>query len=464
MNRLLKLTLLLTLVLSALPASAQTDPNRFGVVEGFWFPDLTCELDVGWERIIFDWAQHQPNEPTDWYTLNVDDRWLKNANRCNREVVGLLKNTPAWASTGIPGAGVPQGLYLPVDDPDNHWANFVRQTAHYYAPRGVHRFIIWNEPDIAPDVYGFEFAGSLDDYARLVEVAYLAAKQGNPAAEIHLSGMTYWHDVNSRQRLYLDRLLEQLTADESAAEHGYYFDAVSLHVYFRTDSVYDIVTEARELLAQHGLAGKAIWINETNAPPTQDPDWPVDRPVYPYTLEQQASFLVQAAALSIAADAERVAVYKLYDQELPEGAETFGILSPADATRRPAYDAWQTVTTRFRDVTTATRAASDLVDAVLMQKADGAYLLAAWARTGENTDIIIGDASGQYTQQNGETSVQDFTGSVQLTLPAANCNGDDPAVPCPVGGPVSIITLDDLPAVRVIGTDEITRLPFSLGQ
>lgn len=128
-----------------LPASATAqDENVFGVVEGFWFPDLTCDLQPGWERIIFDWAQHQPTGPDDWHTLNVDDRWLKAANQCDREVVALLKNTPEWATDGLPGAGVPRGLHLPVDDPDNLWANFVRRTAEYYASRGVHRFIIWN--------------------------------------------------------------------------------------------------------------------------------------------------------------------------------------------------------------------------------------------------------------------------------------------------------------------------------
>src|SRR5690606_23127401 len=107
----------LCFVLAVTPVMAQED-SRFGVVEGFWFPDLTCALGAGWERIIFDWAQHQPEKPEDWHTLNVDDRWLKAANACNRDVVAILKNTPAWATDGIAGAGVPRGLYLPVDDAD----------------------------------------------------------------------------------------------------------------------------------------------------------------------------------------------------------------------------------------------------------------------------------------------------------------------------------------------------------
>jgi hypothetical protein len=204
---------------------SETAASRFGVVEGFWLPEVVCELGAGWERIIFDWSQHQPTGPDDWHTLNVDDRWLAAARDCNREVVAIIKHTPDWATEGTPGPGVPSGLYLPVDDPSNYWARFIRKAAEYYRPRGVNRFIIWNEPDITPDTYGFIFEGTLDDYFQMVEVAYLAARQGNPDAKIHLAGTTYWHDVNAGRRLYMDRLLERIKQDPEAAANSYYFGA-----------------------------------------------------------------------------------------------------------------------------------------------------------------------------------------------------------------------------------------------
>jgi hypothetical protein len=418
---------LLMFTLLPLIATAQQNPpaNPNGVVEGFWFPELTCNLNPGWERIIFDWAQHQPNGPTDWHTLNVDDRWLKAANQCEREVVALLKNTPAWATAGLPGPGVPSGLHLPADHPDNHWANFVRQTASYYAPRGVNRFIIWNEPDIARDTYGFEFEGDIDDYVQMVKVAYLAAKQGNPAAKIHLAGTTYWHDVNAGERPYLDRLLERIAEEPSAAENGYYFSAVSLHIYFRTDTVYDLIREARATLDRNGMTEQAIWLNETNAPPTDDPNWPVNRPVFQYDLEQQAAFLIHAAALAPAAGAERIAVYKLYDQELPPGGESFGILTPGSHDPRPAFDAWKTVTSTYINVESATLYRNDNVDAVIMRHADGNFTVTAWSRVGEAVTIDLGNPDNTHR------------------LPAATCNGDDPAIPCPVGGLPVIISVSD---------------------
>lgn len=431
--------LLLAGVLGAVgPLSAQED-SPFGVVEGFWFPELTCDLGVGWERIIFDWAQHQPEEPDDWHTLNVDDRWLKAANACNRDVVAILKNTPAWATDGIPGAGVPRGLYLPVDDPDNLWANFVRRAADYYASRGVNHFIIWNEPDIAPDVYGYEFEGDVDDYFRLLQVAYLAAKEGNPSAVIHLAGTTYWHDVNEGNRLYMDRLLERISQDPDAAANDYYFDVFSLHIYFRTDTVYDLVHGARAVMDSYGMADKRIWINETNAAPTDDPLWPVERPVYQLDLDQQAAFLVQAAGLALAAGVERVAVYKLYDQGLEPGAESFGILSPADQSPRPAYRAWQTVTRYFAGVEQANRASSETADVVRLTHADARETFVLWARTDRATQVeVSATAEKAYLidQYGNVTIVRPQQEAYTVSLAPAQCNRVDG---CAVGGAVWLL-------------------------
>jgi hypothetical protein len=454
------LLIVLLFSLAGSPINAQHD-TIFGIVEGFWFPEVTCELHPGWERIIFDWAQHQPEKTDDWHTLNVDDRWLKAANQCNREVVALLKNTPAWATDGTPGAGVPRGLDLPVDDPGNVWASFVRRTAAYYASRGINHFIIWNEPDIAPDTYGYEFEGTVEDYAQLLKDGYLAAKQGNPAAVIHLAGTTYWHDVNAGQRLYMDRLLELIVSDPDAPQNNFFFDIFSLHIYFRTDTVYDITTQARNLLDSYDLQDKRIWINETNAAPTDDPFWPVERPVYQIDLEQQAAFLMQAAALGLAADVERMAVYKLYDQNLPAGGESFGILSPADQSRRPAFITWQTVIRHLSDVTQARRTHNDQVDGVRLAHDNGHETILLWARTEAPVQIEVSASAekAQLLDQYGNmTLLRPVHDYYTLTLPGATCNEVDG---CAIGGPVSLLVQ---PAsnthVNILETGGQTRLVF----
>jgi hypothetical protein len=434
---------LLVILLVSLPiiihAQQNDDINRFGVIEGFWFPDLTCELGVGWERIIFDWEQHQPDSPDDWYTLNVDDRWLRAADACNREVVAVLKHTPAWATDGTAGVGVPRGLTLPLDHPNNYWANFIHKTVDYYASRGVTHFIIWNEPDITSDTYGYEFEGTLEDYYQMLRVASIVARQTNPAVVIHLAGTTYWHDVNEGRRPYMTRLIERIVSDPEAPQYDYYFDVLSLHIYFKTDTVYNIVTEMRQMLDSNDLSDKAIWINETNAAPTIDLAWPVNRPVFHLDLQHQANFLIQSVTLGLAAGAERIAVYKLYDQLLPEGGESFGILSPSDASVRPAFYTWQMMTEHFDDTVSASLQQTDTLDAVQLLHANGQQTIALWARTEHSTQVSLtstNDKAYQIDMYGNITIMRPNNDEYSLSLSSALCEEGEG---CFLGGNVVLI-------------------------
>ncbi|MCZ7543971.1 MAG: hypothetical protein M5R40_10730 [Anaerolineae bacterium] len=213
-------TLLGTVAVAQTPGRPRPDP-RFGAVEAFWMPDLAYEANLGWERMLFDWSQLQPDGPDSWNGFYIRHEWLQNAQDAQREVVGLIKSAPAWATEGTPGIGVPRGLYLPPDDPDNLWAAFVRRTVATYGPLGVRRWIIWNEPDITLESYGVEFEGSVEDYYRLVKVAWFAIHDVDPEAKVHLAGLTYWHDVNNNRPLYLGRFLDVALADPEAAAHGF---------------------------------------------------------------------------------------------------------------------------------------------------------------------------------------------------------------------------------------------------
>ncbi len=449
----------------ALTARAQDAPsfNPIGAVESFFLPDAACDAGLGWDRIIFDWAQHQPTGADDWNTLNVDARWLETARACNREVVAIVKHTPAWATDGIPNAGLPRGLDLPIDDQGNLWANFMRRAAAYYAPLGVRRFIIWNEPDIDAGTYGFIFDGDVADYARLLRVAALAARQGNPDVQIHIAGTTYWHDVNARRPLYIDRLLGEIARDPDAAAHGWYFDALTVHVYFRTDTVYDIVRANREALIRHGMADKAVWIVETNASPNLDPLWRVERPTWQVTLEQQSAFLMQAAALGFAAGAERIAAYKLHDWNLPPGAESFGLIR-ADESPRPAYHTWARVAALASEWETSQSALvrTPLADVVRVPRRDGGETLIAWARTAEPVALSVvvnGDRPLRLEDAlGGQVSVSPGGGRLMLTLPGAVC---PPTDGCAVGGQPIVLTADaPFGATGVITRGEISQMVF----
>jgi hypothetical protein len=68
----------------------------------------------------------------------------------------------------------------------------------------------------------------------LQRVAYLVAKETNPNAVIHLAAFTHFWDPG-----YFNRFLDVVMADPAAADHNYYFDVATAHLYFQPNSIYN---------------------------------------------------------------------------------------------------------------------------------------------------------------------------------------------------------------------------------
>ncbi len=405
------------------------DP-RFGAIESFWAAEEAAELGVGWERILFYWNEIQPTSADDWNTLHVLEEWLHEANAHDRTVLGVLKNTPAWAADGEGGAAaVPKGLYLPVNDPNNLWAEYTRKAAEYYAPLGVHNWIIWNEPDIAPNVYGHEFSGSMTDYYQLLKVAYKSIKAVDPDATIHLGGMTYWHDPG-----YLRKFLKVVLADPEAAENNYFFDVLTLHIYFRPESVTQIVGNAYNAQAEAGIVPpKPVWVNETNARPSMDPEWPVEVVRFHIDLEQQAWYMVQATALGFAAGATHMGVYKLVDVNIAPGEESWGLIRPYDFSKRPAFYAYQNTIKYLSGFELPVRRQQyDDFMAVNFRRPEGVTRI-LWARHERPVTVRVPAAAETAVladYMGNETVIKPENGYYILDLAAAVCYEE-----CLIGGP-----------------------------
>lgn len=415
-----------------------TVDHRFGVVESFWEAEEAAELEVGWDRILFYWNEIQPTGPDDWNTLHVLEEWLDDAREHDRLVMGLLKNTPGWATDAEPYSGVPRGLYLPVDDPGNLWAGYVAKVVKYYAPLGVHHWIIWNEPEIEAGVYGHEFSGSTRDYYQLLKVAYQVAKANDPEAVIHLAGWSYWHDPS-----WLGQFLQIAVADPEAKDHNYFFDIITLHIYFRVETVEELVNETWDIQRRYGLQ-KPIWINETNASPNLDPLWPVERPNFQVDLDQQAWFIVQAHALAFGADSTSVGIYKLMDVLLPEGGESFGILRP-DSSRRPAFYAYQTVVRYLRDFTFPVgRQRAENFYAFTFNRPDSVTRI-LWSRNSADLVLKVPALADEalIVSATGDTErvVKAYRGHYRIHLRGARCTPE-----CDIGGaPVFLVEAVDKP-------------------
>ena len=442
------LGLLLPHIWIGTPASAASPPDpRLGAVEAYDAPDQATLAGVGWERILFWWYQLQPNGPGDWNGQYFPDEILDRERAQGREVVGLLNNTPHWATDGDPLRGVPRGLYLPHDDPNNLWAAFVRRVVSHYAGR-IDHWIIWNEPDVWDEEHvGHTWAGSVEDYYQLLKVAYLAAKEANPNCVIHLTGLTYWWDWVYGRRQYFERFLDVVAQDPTAPDHNHYFDVVTLHIYFKPQTVYEIVSFFRQAMQQHGM-DKPLWINETNAAPSHDPGWPVHEPRFVISLDEQASYVIQAFALGLAAGVERIAVYKMIDKssDVHANPEPYGLVR-ADGSLRPAFHAYQVVTTYFVGFRQASLVRRGEIDQVTIDRGERTTTV-LWNRSPATQTITVQAIASQAILVNKEGEIRTLTagnGQYVLTLPGALCS--DPTG-CFIGGSPLLLVEEGPPSAR----------------
>ncbi len=337
---------------------AQPDPptSPFGVIESYEAPDQAGDLNISWTRVQFHWGELQPNGVDEWQ-IAISDEQLSNELRAKREITGLLIGIPDWARDEN---DLPQGLWLPHDDPDNLWANFVRKTVKIYDGRIIH-WTIWNEPDIDDTELAHTWDGDVDDFAQLQRVAYLVAKESSPEAVIHLPAFTYWADFNAGREQYMARLLDTIMEDPEAKTNNYYFDVATAHIYFQPDQIYDLLQLFQQIMVDRGL-DKPIWLAETNAPPMDDQYWRVENPTLTVGINEQANFIPQALAAAMAAGAERIAIFKLQDTESDKFAnpEPFGLLR-RDGSRRPAFYAYRTASNLLANGETAVRERWDAV-------------------------------------------------------------------------------------------------------
>ncbi len=432
------LSLLFATMIDAQPPS---DPSRvFGVIEAYYRPGEAGALGASWDRIIFNWNRFQPSSPDEFDASSIPDSFLNDAAAANRQIVGLIKSTPFWASTTGTPAGVPSGLDLPFDDPANVFGAFVRRLVEYYAPRGIHHWVIWNEPDIRPGEGSVEFEGELEDYARLLQTAYRAIKSVDPSAHVQLAGLTWWYDVNHYREPYLARLLQLLNRDGQARANNFYFDGISLHIYFTTSSVREIIDANQRILRAFGLGAKDIWLSEFNASPRRDPAAAIGSP-FQVSLEQQADFVVQAAAIALAEGVDRMAVYRLWDNDfVPGQTEPWGLLR-ADGSPRPAFHAYQQVIQRMNGAGQVTYLQRGGGEMVMFQFPDRT-LYAFWSSGTEPGEFIINAAGvselGVVDAARNPVEIQMVDGRVVIPAPGAEMIDMNFVV---VAGPVRIVEL-----------------------
>lgn len=424
--------LLPTRVLAHAPVSAGPPDRRFGVIESYDAPVAATEMGAGWTRIPFLWSQMQPSGTHEW-NPPISDEALANEIARGRQPVGLIITTPGWATDVGIGPGVPVGLHTGHNDPGNLWANFVRQLVSTYAGR-IDHWIIWNEPDVWDANHpGYTWGGSVQDFLQLQRVAYSTIKETNPSAKVIFSATSYWWDAAHGRDLYFRRYLDALLQDGNAPGNNYYCDAVALHVYFQPDFVYSITALYHQLMREHGF-DKPIWIVETNAAPSLDPQMLAPNALFAITLEEQAAYIIQAFAMGIAGGATRIGVFKMIDTptDLVANPEPFGLVR-ADGRRRPAFNAYRVASTYMAGFQGGQLDQRPEASIVTIPRASGTTTV-LWTRTPAPASIQIPAQTGSATLVDAwgnRRAIAASNGVYTVQLPGALCTHSSP---CIIGG------------------------------
>ncbi len=418
--------------------SPRPDP-RFGIVESYTDPTAATDAGAGYTRIILRWDVIQPAGRDDWKPANVPDPLIETELAAGREVVAVLIGTPNWASLGVNDARA-------VPDMDA-WGNFTKRIAQQYRGR-IKTWIIWNEPDVWDMAHpGSTWLGTEEDYYRLLKVAYDNIKSVDPGMQVFLTGLTYHWDAQYNREQYLSRLLKIITADPDAPAHNFYFDGVTYHLYYKPRQMFDILNEIHAMLDSFGLDEKPIWVNETNAPPTDDPlEPPWAEPHFVVSTTEQANFVIQAYALLIAGGAQRIEFYKMKNSpEHPEDIEPYGLVR-SDGTRRPAFDAFKVVTTYFADFSKYEWIHEGSVYAITLDRGEQTTTV-LWNTARQDMTFTINAIAPQallVDELGGTQPIDAVNGVYTLVLPGATCSAGD----CFIGGAPRLLVENGSPDQR----------------
>jgi len=270
--------------------------------------------------------------------------------------VSPVQRPPGWYAPEIggvralavagsdPGACPPAGLYNSWTTENfggNRWAEFVYNTVLRYQDR-VKVWEIWNEPE-----WSWFWLGSEAEYAQLLKVGYQATKAACPDCTVLFAGLHYWADPT-----YFERVLDTLNDDPAAEENNDFFDVMSVHLYSRASTTYDVVNQIRSRMQVY-VPDHPIWLTETGVP-VYDGAYPGLRSEYSATEAEAAAYLIQSYANAIAADVGRYHWFRVHDDVM---SEHFG-LTHDETYLRPAYVAYQVASTYLISPTFTTRASA----------------------------------------------------------------------------------------------------------
>jgi hypothetical protein len=355
-------------------------------------------------------------------------------------------------------------------NPANAWASFVYATVERYRPQGslarqqgwpaeagVRYWEIWNEPD-----YRLFWNGTVEEYYRLLEVAYHSIKAADPGATVLLGGLAFYE-----RRDWFPSLLRQAGGDPARA----YFDVFSFHHYLSIYQSEEYIRQARTTLDSFGLSQVPIWVTESGVAvwddyPATAHGVPAKAP-FRATLTEQAAYLIQNSALAFYQGVARYYHFMLHDDCGDGPGSAYGlrqnfsphVCHPAAGLPRPAYAAYQLAAAHFQDLIPLWRVKRYEQDQVAFYRpTDRSRVVVVWATQGLSvtTTITATGPTGQLywveptatlsgtTGLNRSLTLTPTNGVYSLSLaPATNQNGLTDKLSYQIGGPPFILVETD---------------------
>jgi len=386
-----------------------------------------------WE---FRWDRLE-RTPGSW-DFSATDAVVASSQQYGLQVEGILIGTPGWAVQpgDKPGNGLPRNAYLPYTDPQNLWAQYVRQTVTHYAGK-VAYWEVWNEPALS-----FFWSNTPADYFQLLKVAYKVIKSVDPHASVLMAGMVV-PDLH-----FFSQVLDAVNAAPNWRDNHGYFDAVAWHAYGPASSLYTNINTMRGMLAAKGHPGVPLWVTEDGFPASNPNGEP-----------RQAAYVIQTIAYALAAGADHVLVYRASDDPTPK---TWGLLS-ATGTPRLGYLAFQLAASLFAHARAVVYAPTQSVERFALYE-PGRRVVVMWGHSVSDGGAVLsaaGPAASLTDWQGLSSALPVRNGQLHIPLPGASYNvGPDPTSAV-VGGPPQFITEDTPPLPAGTSTTMLASLPGS---
>ncbi|MCM8768536.1 MAG: hypothetical protein NC911_02470 [Candidatus Omnitrophica bacterium] len=309
---------------SSLSASSQGHENqqaRFAIGVEYIIPgfaEVFARTGVKWAKPMgkgFSWGDIEPKPPVagkhKYHWDEIDQLILEYQRAGFRHFHIYVKSMNPWASSQ-PVKSIGGGSSLPKPEYIEDYKAYLRALVQRYDP---------NHPDHLPGLlYPIEYweieaewgtgfwQGTLEEYLKLLRIAYPTIKQANPQAKVILIGFflagvfeghpdpkdipTTLAAMPNKRRQTSERYLEEI---RELLAHPELFDIVEFHSLSDWSEISGMARFLRQTMQQYGYE-KPIWVGDVNYTASPMMFW--DVPVPPYTEAQKPAIETTLRALS----------------------------------------------------------------------------------------------------------------------------------------------------------------------